>query len=159
RTALTPLVRHAAVGVLQREDAELDLPALDGLQDTLGADQLHDLDLAEAVVARVLERGLLGERAADPHHADAAHVTQGRSPLPVAGRGSEQNGASDRCAGWRREREERGGGRTASPPSYEPARRTGKSAASGRSAGLVAQVRAVDVARLGGTAVQRPRHG
>src|SRR6266545_1784838 len=65
------LVDHPAVGVLQREHAEVDLARLERAEHPLGGDQLGDVDLAEAVVPRVLQCRLLREGSSDPHHADS----------------------------------------------------------------------------------------
>jgi hypothetical protein len=52
------LVDDPAVGVLEGEDADVDLTGLHRPQHLLGVEQLHDLDLAEVVVAGVLQRRL-----------------------------------------------------------------------------------------------------
>jgi hypothetical protein len=77
------LVDDAAVGVLEGEDAQVDLAPLDGAEHLGRRQQLDDLDIAQPVVAGVLERRLLRERAADTHDPDPAHVSHSRSPPHV----------------------------------------------------------------------------
>jgi hypothetical protein len=53
------LVDDPAVGVLEGEDADVDVAGLHRPQHLLGVEQLDDLDLAQVVVPGVLERRLL----------------------------------------------------------------------------------------------------